>query len=276
MSDIKYSYDQINFHKTFAPQDSYLTAVIELASQDFVGTKEEISEITGIPTGKTSGKVVPHILYAQYMGLTSHTLANSKYSLSLTELGKLVLENDKYLFEDISRFICHYNMTDSDNGALLWAFIYDGISILPGESVAEETVKRKCSDLFQVKTDISPIKRAYSDDGFFASLDLLDFQDGLTLQSHYYIDNFLYAYAYTLLKTWEKKYPNTQEITSDHISQAMRWNKRIGFDEDETLYALEQMEERNLISLNKQLIPYTVIKRADSAYVLPHIYDLLN
>lgn len=97
MSDIKYSYDQINFHKTFAPQDSYLTAIMELASQGFVGTKEEISEITGIPTGKTSGKVVPHILYAQYMGLTSHTLANSKYSLSLTELGKLVLENDKYL-----------------------------------------------------------------------------------------------------------------------------------------------------------------------------------
>ena len=56
MSEIKYSYDTVNFHKTFAPQDSYLSKILELASAAYSGTKEDISEVTGIPTGKTSGK----------------------------------------------------------------------------------------------------------------------------------------------------------------------------------------------------------------------------
>ena len=62
MDDKKFSYDSINFHKTFATQDSYISKILGLAEQGYSGTKEEISEITGIPTGKTSGKVVPHIL----------------------------------------------------------------------------------------------------------------------------------------------------------------------------------------------------------------------
>lgn len=52
--------------------------IMELAKDNYSGSKEEISEKTGIPTGKTSGKVVPHILYAQYMGLTTYTLTKGK------------------------------------------------------------------------------------------------------------------------------------------------------------------------------------------------------
>ena len=70
MNDRTYSYDSVNFHKTFSPQDSYITKILDLAKDNYTGTKEEISEETGIPTGKTSGKVVPHILYAQYIRLS--------------------------------------------------------------------------------------------------------------------------------------------------------------------------------------------------------------
>ena len=69
MNDKKFSYDSVNFHKTFAPQDSYISKILELAEQGYSGNKEEISDITGIPTGKTSGKVIPHILYSKYMGI---------------------------------------------------------------------------------------------------------------------------------------------------------------------------------------------------------------
>ena len=84
MSELKYSYDSVNFHKTFSPQDSYLAKILELAVNGYSGTKEDISAVTGIPTGKTSGKVIPHILYAYYMGLIKYQLNKGIYSLNVT------------------------------------------------------------------------------------------------------------------------------------------------------------------------------------------------
>ena len=275
MNETTFSYDSVNFHKTFSPQDSYIAKILELAKVGYTGSKEEISEETGIPTGKTSGKVVPHILYSQYMGLTTHTLSKGKYTLKLTDLGKTVLENDKYLFEDISRLICHYNICDEENGAYLWSFIYNGLPIMLDENISEEAMKKKYNDFFMVKTDLGALRKSYSDDGFFALLDLLDFSEGIRINSLYYKDERLYAYAYTLLSSWDMNCPETQEITADQII-GMKWNKRFGFDEDEMLFALEQMEGKQLIRLNKQLVPYTVIRNADTANVLPHLYELLN
>lgn len=275
MNETAFSYDSVNFHKTFSPQESYITKIMELAKDRYTGSKEEISEETGIPTGKTSGKVVPHILYAQYMGLTAHTLSKGKYTLQLTDLGKLVFENDKYLFEDISRLICHYNMCDEVSGAYLWSFIYSGLPIMLDETISEEAMKKKYSDFFMIKTDIGALRKSYSDDGFFSMLDLLDFSEGIRINSSYYKDDRLYVYAYALFSSWEKKYFDTQEITADQIIE-MKWNKRFGFDEDEMLFALEQMEGRQLLKLNKQLVPYTIIRNAETSDVLPHLYELLN
>ena len=275
MNENTFSYDSVNFHKTFSPQDSYITKILELAKNNYSGSKEEISEETGIPTGKTSGKVVPHILYAQYMGLTTHTLSRGKYSLELTDLGKTVLDNDKYLFEDISRLICHYNICDEVNGAYLWSFIYNGLPIMLDETMSEDAMKKKYNDFFMVKTDLGALRKSYSDDGFFALLDLIDFSEGIRINSSYYKDERLYVYAYSLFRSWDKKYSKTLEITADQIVD-MKWNKRFGFDEDEMLFALEQMEGKQLIRLNKQLVPYTVIRNADTADVLPHLYELLN
>lgn len=275
MNEASFSYDSVNFHKTFSPQESYITKIMELAKDRYTGSKEEISEETGIPTGKTSGKVVPHILYAQYMGLTTHTLSKGKYTLELTDLGKLVLENDKYLFEDISRLMCHYNMCDEVSGANLWSFIYSGLPIMLDETMSEEAMKKKYSDFFMVKTDIGALRKSYNEDGFFSLLDLLDFSEGIRINSSYYKDDRLYVYAYALFSSWDKKYPNTQEITADQIIE-MKWNKRFGFDEDEMLFALEQMEGRQLLKLNKQLVPYTIIRNAETADVLSHLYELLN
>ena len=275
MNDTIFSYDSVNFHKTFAPQDSYITKILELAKNNYTGSKEEISEETGIPTGKTSGKVVPHILYTQYMGLTTTSLEKGKYTLELTDLGKTVIENDQYLFEDISRLICHYNICDEAIGAYLWSFIYSGLPLMLDETMSEEAMKKKYNDFFMVRTDLGALRKSYSDNGFFSLLDLLDFSEGIRINSSYYKDERLYVYAYALFCSWDRKCPKTQEITANQILD-MKWNKRYGFDEDEMLFALEQMEGKHLLRLNKQLIPYTVIRNAETADVLPHLYELLN
>lgn len=275
MNETSFSYESVNFHKTFPPQDSYITKLLELAKNNYTGSKEGISEETGIPTGKISGKVVPHILYVQYMGLTTHTLSKGMYRLELTDLGKTVLENDKYLFEDVSRLICHYNICDDANGAYLWSFIYSGLPVMLDENMSEDAMEKKYNDFFMVKADLRALKKSYSPCGFFAPLGTIDFSEGIRINSSYYKIERLYAYAYTLFSSWDRKYPEVQEITADQIAD-MKWNKRYGFDENEMLFALEKMEEIQLVRLNKQLVPYTVIRNADAADVLPHIYELLN
>lgn len=276
MNDKKFSYDSVNFHKTFAPQDSYISKILELAKQEFAGTKEEISEITGIPTGKTSGKVVPHMFYSKYMGLINFEIEKGRYSLSLTELGKLIYNEDKYLFEDISKLICHYNICDETNGAYIWSFIYQHLPVMLNEDISDDLLKRKYREFFLVDVDYKPMKKSYTEDGFWAVLNLIDFSDGLRINSTYYNDIMLYVYAYTLLSSWDKMYHTEQEITIDQIALNLKWNKRFGFDDDEMMYALEKMEEANILKLNKQLIPVIAIRTTDAASLLPHLYDYLN
>lgn len=276
MNDKKFSYDSINFHKTFAPQDSYVSKILELAEQGYSGTKEEISEITGIPTGKTSGKVVPHILYSHYMGLISYELEKGRYSLSLTKLGKVIYNEDKYLFEDISKLLCHYNICDAKDGAYIWSFVYQQLPIMLNEDISDDLLKRKYKDYFLLDVDYRPMKKSYSEDGFWSVFNIMDFSEGLRLNSTYYNDIMLYVYAYTLLSSWDKMFSDKQEITIDEIILNMKWNKRFGFDDDETMYALEKMEEANILYLNKQLVPITVIRTVDTTSLIPHLYDYLN
>lgn len=276
MSEKKFSYDSVNFHKTFAPQDSYISKILELADNGYSGTKEEISEVTGIPTGKTSGKVVPHILYARYMGLINYALEKGKYFLSLTDLGKVVYAEDKYLFEDVSKLICHFNICDEVNGAYIWSFIYQQLPIMLNEIVSEDMLKRKYKEYFLLDVDYKPMKKAYSEDGLWSVLNLLDFSDGLSINSTYYNDVMLYVYSYALFSVWDRVLSSEQEITTDQIIMNLKWNKRFGFDEDEMMYALEKMEEINILKLNKQLMPVTVIRIADTDSLLPHLYDFLN
>ena len=63
------SISNLNFHQTFPPNLEYLSRLLEITDMTDDLTKEEISEITGIPTGKSSGKVEPHVEYGIYMGL---------------------------------------------------------------------------------------------------------------------------------------------------------------------------------------------------------------
>ena len=44
MNETTFSYDSVNFHKTFSPQDSYIAKILELAKAGYTGSKEEISE----------------------------------------------------------------------------------------------------------------------------------------------------------------------------------------------------------------------------------------
>ena len=59
----------VNFHQTFKPECQYISSILDIADGITWRSVKDISAVTGIPQGTSSGKVEPHISYAEYKGL---------------------------------------------------------------------------------------------------------------------------------------------------------------------------------------------------------------
>ena len=59
----------VTFHRTFVPEMHYVAALLQYSASSEEGTEQEISVKTGIPTGKSDGKVPAIMGYASGMGL---------------------------------------------------------------------------------------------------------------------------------------------------------------------------------------------------------------
>lgn len=270
----KYSWDDIEFHKTFQPQDTYLTKILELAAEGYSGTKEEISALTGIPTGKTSGKVIPHIRYAGFMGLIDYEKDGGRFSLSLSRLGEVVFREDKYLYENVTKLICHFNICDKEDGAPIWAFIYNQLPNKLDDDIGNAFIASKASEYFGRAVEFTVVKKAYTE-GFWKNVRLMEWEDSLHINSQYYSNDCKYVYAYALLKAWERYLSDEREISVTQLTDVLRWNRRFGFDETETMNALDELSVDGIISLNKQLHPCTIIRMEESENVLGRLYDTL-
>lgn len=53
----------VNFHQTFKPECQYISSILDIADGITWRSVKDISAVTGIPQGTSSGKVEPHISY---------------------------------------------------------------------------------------------------------------------------------------------------------------------------------------------------------------------
>lgn len=271
---------QLNFHETFQPEAGYLAKILELSSQNYSGSKFEISEETGIPTGKQKGKVEPHIRYAAYMGLIQYKLDKGVYALSLTPLGEEVYIQDKYLHEDLTKWLCHYHITQSDNGAPQWAFIFNeahvGFSRELGSVRLNDASNQKWGLEIAYEEAFGVARRSYLD-GFFSELELInvDGSGSWTFKDLYEKDELLYVYAYAILNSWESQLPDKSEITVFELTEKLSFGKLFGLNDDSINEVLEMLSDEGILSLNRQLFPMTIIRTADSMSVISDLYSRL-
>jgi len=100
----------INFAMTFPPEKSIIIVLLQIADGCTERNIDEISSYTGIPVGKSSGKVKPNIDYAQAMGLINYKVNKGNYVLSKSNLGQVIYEEDY--------FKC--NIYSSNDGFISW------------------------------------------------------------------------------------------------------------------------------------------------------------
>ena len=276
-----YSRSQLQFHETFQPEPVYLAKLLALASENYVGNKYEISEKTGIPTGKQKGKVEPHIKFSAYMGLINYTCEKGVYSLSLPPIGDEIYSQDPFLHEQLSKWLCHYNIVRREKGAPQWSFwantVHQGfIQSISSERVMEQFKKQFDGNL-SYEEIFGVMRRSYLE-GFFKELEYLSINEtnkSLSFHENSARDDLLYAYAYAMMDSWEYILPEKKEITLFELLEDLSFGKIFGLADDTVNELLDDMSGEGIISVNRQLFPTTIIKTTSSNELIAQLYSRL-
>lgn len=268
---------QLNFHQSFAPEIEAISRIVSLADSDagFL-TKEEISEQTMIPTGKSSGKVEPHIYYAAAMRLIIFRKVDNKYECKLTPLGKVVVLEDPYLVENISKLILHAFLADKHSPATLWSYLFNEFIPKVMPNFNNEIIQNAIERQFPSNVNLTPFRTCYSSDLSLGDLGLIRLEDkNYETKPHRVSKENVYVYGYVLLEKWEEILIGRSEITFDEITDALYFGKPFLWGEQQLRDGLDLMQDVGLIKVNAQLSPITIIKNQNSSFCLEKMYSLL-
>ena len=266
----------INFHQTFKPEIQYISAILEIANGDKFNSIKDISMFTGIPNGKSSGKVEPHIFYAKYMGLIDVEKEGKNYKLKRTYLGDAVYDEDPGLQEDLTLTLCHGMMLRKVDGAAMWSSIF--MKIMPmypigiKKSLLLKELVRILGDKVNTK-NIAPFYGSY--DTTFSSLNIVKTEDDTVVLNHVSLNKeFVFLYAFILYKYWDELYKDQDEISSIQLEKIGLKNI-FGWTEKTEYEVLELLSDYDLIRLNRQLMPYTLLRLTDENYLIDKMYSEL-
>ncbi len=261
------------FHESFPLQVVYLSEILQLASENYYGTKYDISNLTGIPTGDTSGKVEPHIRYLEHMGLINVDMKSGKYLLSLTNLGEIVYASDKYIMQDVTKKLMHYNMTRNSKGAPQWSFLFREYPYDFNIPISFNKIMESGKLKYGKEVYLKPVRSIYGS-GDFISISPVEFEDkDIIFKGCYASPDCNNLYGYSLLKELEELDVNESEFTIDKIFEHIKWQKGFGFEYDTALEVLDDLNHMGIIKLNKQLNPMTLIVNKSSEDLLIQLYD---
>lgn len=270
----------LNFHASFNPDFEYIAKIVQIADNCEGLSKEEISEFTGIPTGASSGKVEPHINYAKLMNVIDFKKEGSKYYIYSTSLGKVIENEDLYFLENLSKLVCNYFLTSKIYGAPMWYEIVRCMSNKYGNEIKESIVLKDLTEKFNIKVNMTPFRSCYKHEKSLATLDLINIQELdnenlVVFNKNSYDDENIYVYAYSLIKDLEGLDCNRKEFSINEIFDDIAWQRGFCWDEEIAMMILEKLNDLNIISLNRQLNPITVITNTKSEDIVNEIYSLL-
>ncbi len=225
---------KLTFHQSFQAELSNISKILGLGHDQ--GTKEDISEETGISTGKQKGKVEPAIRYATFMGLLEHEVSQGMYTLTPTKLGKVVLQEDPYLQEILTLWLCHAQMCHPLVGAPQWSFLVHqghlGFDKFCSNQFFLEKAQLEFDSTLSFTQLFSVVRLSYTE-GCFRRLRFVNWEEALGFLPQSVQEDLIFVYAYSLLSLWEAFFPEKQEVTMPEIDQKLGLARTFCFHEEE-------------------------------------------
>lgn len=270
------SQGNLNFHQTFKPEKQYIGSILNVAGTADSLEVQEISAYTGIPNGKSSGKVEPHIYYARYMGLIDAEKKDGAYKLNRTKLGDVVYMEDPGLQEELSILLCHAMMLRNCNGAEMWNAVFTRILPNYRGELKKDLLLKELEQLFDGKANkknFAPFIGSYED--MFSTTNLLKMDsENISLNDATYNKEFVFLYAYILFELWDEVFADQEEISSVQFNN-LNFGKILGWDEQREYEVLEHLSDKGIVRLNRQLVPYTILRLIDKEIVREKLYSEL-
>ena len=121
--------------------------------------------------------------------------------------------------------------------------------------------------------NMAPFFGSYA--SFFDSLSLVS-DDGETFKvmATAYDREFIYVYGLALLVYWKERYPDQDEITSDQL-KTLYFGNVFGWNSQEEYAVLEHLSDKGIIRMNRQLMPYTVLRLVGYDDLIVRLYSEL-
>ena len=234
----------LNFPQTFLPERRLLAALLAFAAHAGRGDKETISAATGIPTGRSTGKVLPMIHYGLGMGLISGVREGQEWQLALTPLGAEVQREDAYLSEPLTQWLLHLllcrrrDLSEPASGiADAWFLLFAEGPVLLGRrftsAAFHQVLRQRYGALGYLKGLSSLIPRTYGESSCLGDAGILHLDpaaDDSYLRQPAPTDPAFYpAYGLVLWQLWDALFSDHAQLAFDDFDRLTRCTALLGW-----------------------------------------------
>jgi len=270
----------LNFHQTFIPERRYLSSLLLLVSSGTSDSDDELSEKTGIPMGKSSGKLRATLEYAKGMGLIE--VKNKKQRvISLSNLGTALRKEDPYLNEANSQILMHLELTRKDTGADLWFNIFVHAPQILGPRFKQSQLSVFLEKIYgkSKRSLIGPVLRTYQEPASLCLVDMLEVGDGSDPEIHIkpapLLDRYREIYAFLLLCIWENSScaMNSNQITIDIINEETEIQSQLNLNNRQFDHFLSLIQNCKAIEIDKQMNPWILTKKSESTVFVKRLFE---
>ena len=266
-----------NFHRTFVPERQYLGALLKYAAGDAVVEMQLISEETGIPTGASSGKVMPTADYCRGMGLLT-VLPGKEKRFQLTSFGRTVLLEDPFFREPITQWIAHLQLCHHLHGAEVWYQTFcQGATVL-GQMFTRDSLDSWLATAMHVTSQnlIGPLVRMYEDDASFGLSAVLTSDKTLIRRNRAPLDHvYAYGYGAWICSLIDDAGRNGAQITVDELEMKCGWRSIAGWNLKESHDVLGMLEQKQILVVDRQMNPWIIQSRSSAESLWRRLYDNL-
>lgn len=267
----------VNFHKTFIPERRLIAAMLEYAALGKEGNYHQISLETRIPMGESTGKVPAILDYARGMGLIelAKSTGTGSKKPELTPFGRVIYLEDKFLSERFVQWLVHMNLCRQDIGALTWRAVFaEGRSILGSTFTGSQIEDYLISRFGPGRDRTGPLFSAYVEDSALARAGVLLIEgEEITRRKAPLVDTFAIAYSAYLLELLETFFPGEGQVTISDFQNETLWFDICLWGPFEVEYMFSLVERKGFISVDRQMQPWIIERKALADEVWPHIFD---
>lgn len=266
----------LSFHQTFIPERHYLVKLIDYTVNEKVGDISKISSLTGIPTGKTSGKVEPIIRYLEGMGLIkANKEKGNVWRLGIMPLGDQLRTNDPFLSEEISQWLMHHRLCRPNGGAEVWHRVFTEGRLVLGNRFSKDELKQYLVSCYGDRSSLpGPIIRMYNDPSSFSKCGALNNQGSeVVFRPAPVQKSFFPGYTALLMLGWDEIFKHQQQIGLDEFESQSGFFKILGWGNDDIHYFLDWLVDQGNIVRDSRAGGTVLLKTKNTDFTLEHIFD---